>query len=204
MTYIQTITPNPNISDIAGDCLVYVRQAYKVLASGKYPTAISNWNGSSTKHQDQNFPAGCDLPIWFSLKTNADGHVAIHMSDGSVYSDSIPTGDDPYHAASIAALQQYYGSEGLTYLGWTEDVEDNKVITEAEEMLNDDSLYIAFRAILHRDPTVQEVETFTRDPNLALKSLWVNGGQELYNNETSGSNAVTKQEVITYINANLN
>ena len=117
MTYQQIKTPNPNIACIPGWCLSYVESAFGV--THQYPTAIADWNASKYKHQDQNF-GGLDVPVFFSDSAQPDGHVAVKMADGTVYSASNPTATTPMHFPSVAALQGYYGGR-LTYLGWTQD-----------------------------------------------------------------------------------
>lgn len=55
-------------------------------------------------------------------------------------------------------------------------------------MLTEDNFYSLFRMSLHRDPTLKEAQTFTRDPNLAVQTLWVNGGQTLFQGEEGATN----------------
>lgn len=112
------VNVNPNIPCVPGECLVYVRGTYNIAA--KYPTATAGWNGTIKKHTDQNQP-GAYVPIWFSVSNNPDGHVALWAPDGSVYSASSPTSHTPFHHASIAALESYYGGR-LGWRGWSEDV----------------------------------------------------------------------------------
>lgn len=126
----QLITPNPNIACTPGWCLVYVRETFGI--GPKYPTAIAGWNGSSYKHQDQNFPAGVSVPIWFSLDDNPAGHVALLQPDGSVWSSSSPTSTIPVHHPSLASIINYYGGHRLNYLGWTEDIEGVQIMNGAE------------------------------------------------------------------------
>lgn len=130
MTYAQALTPNPNIPCKPGWCLQYVRQAYGL--PGVHPTATAGWNASGTKHQDRSFPAGCWVPVWFSLTNEPAGHVALLAPDGSVYSTSDLT-TTPHHHPDLDDLIRYYAYYGmpLGYLGWTEDIEDTAVITGA-------------------------------------------------------------------------
>lgn len=121
----QLITPNPNISCTPGMCLVYVRETFGI--GPKYPTAFEGWNASTFKHTDQAFPDSAWVPLWFSLVDNPGGHVVLRQPDGSVWSASSPTETQPVHHASIEDLQSYYGGR-LTYLGWTEDIEDIKIV----------------------------------------------------------------------------
>jgi hypothetical protein len=125
----QLITPNPNVPCTPGECLVYVQDTFSVAA--KYPTATAAWTASNTKHADQNFLDDLWVPVWFSLQDNPDGHVALRQPDGTVWSASSPTDTTPVHHASMDDLESYYSGK-LTYLGWSEDVEDTPIISFAE------------------------------------------------------------------------
>lgn len=124
--YAQTISPNPQIQCRPGYCLVYVREAFGIAA--KYPTAQQGWEASSTKHQDANYPQNAWVPIWFALSDNPAGHVALRQPDGSVWSASHPTSTTPVHHDSLDEILAYYNGR-LTYLGWTEDIEDVTVVS---------------------------------------------------------------------------
>lgn len=121
----QVIMPNPNIRCTPGWCLVYVRETFGI--GPKYPSAITNWAASQHKHTDQNFPTDLWVPIWFSLSDNPHGHVALRQPDGTIWSSSSPEGLTPVHHPSLENIISYYGNR-LTYLGWTEDVEDVMVV----------------------------------------------------------------------------
>lgn len=129
----QLITPNPNIECRPGWCLQYVQNAYGLTA--RYGTAFEAWQASTTQHADQAFPDGVDVPVWFTLQDEPAGHVAIRMSDGTVYSTSDLT-NTPHHHPSLDDLMGYYAYYGkpLTYLGWTEDVEGFPVLTKGNRM----------------------------------------------------------------------
>jgi len=122
----QLITPNPDIWCKPGYCLMYVRQTYGL--DGLYPSATAGWNAAQRKHRDWNFPAGVWVPVWFSLATNPLGHVALLAPDGSVYSTSDDS-NTPHHHPNMSHLIRYYaGSNPLTFLGWTEDIEGVTVV----------------------------------------------------------------------------
>lgn len=123
----QLITPNPNIPCTPGLCLVYVRETFSLEA--KHPTATAGWEASSRKHADQEFPSNAWVPIWFSLSDEPAGHVALRQPDGSIWSASHPTDTTPIHHESLQDILSYYG-ERLTYLGWTEDIEDTPIVAE--------------------------------------------------------------------------
>ena len=137
MAYTQLITATPSIYCRPGWCLEYVRGTYRLPADVAYPTAISNWLKSPTKHQDRNFPDGMWTPIWFTLKYEPAGHVALLAPDGSVYSSSSPISNLPVHHSSLDALIAYYArANPLTYLGWTEDIQGIKVMEETMDKSN--------------------------------------------------------------------
>ena len=133
----QIITPNPNVSCTPGECLVYVQDTFGV--GPKYLTAISAWQASTHQHPDQNFPDNIWLPVWFTVSDNPDGHVALRQPDGSIWSASSPTDTTPVHHASLADIESYYNGT-LTYLGWTEDVEDTLVMDDTGSALQDSNM----------------------------------------------------------------
>ena len=125
--YTQVKTPNPNISCTPGWCLKYVQDTFG--APAKEPNATAAWNNSKFKHEDRNFPIGCYVPIWFSVKNVPEGHVALLCPDGSVYSSSDANSYTPHHHPSLDALISYYSKANpLTYLGWSEDIETLRVV----------------------------------------------------------------------------
>lgn len=132
----QLITPNPEISCTPGLCLVYVRETFGIPA--KYPTAVEGWAASSRKHADQAFPADVWVPLWFSVSDNPGGHVVLRQPDGSIWSASDPEATSPIHHGSLAELESYYGGR-LTYLGWTEDIEDVVVVDGLEPIADSKS-----------------------------------------------------------------
>lgn len=123
----QTITPNPNIPCQPGWCLAYVNEAFGVPK--RYGSATDAWNASATKHRDRRFPSGVWVPVWYGLDTTPLGHVVLLAPDGTVYSTS-DLSNTPYHHPSLAHLEWFYAYYGmnLTYRGWTEDVEDTRVL----------------------------------------------------------------------------
>jgi hypothetical protein len=127
-TFTQYLKPNPSTPCRPGWCLEYVRKAFNLPV--KYPTADAAWEASRFKHRDWNFPANVAVPVWFDVKGVPAGHVALRMSDGSVYSSTNPNSNVARRHPSIADLMAVYASAGLplTYLGWTEDVCDFTVV----------------------------------------------------------------------------
>ena len=124
----QLVHPNPNIWCRPGWCLQYVREAFGITP-GVQPTATAGWNASPTKHRDRNFPTGVWHPVWFSLKNVPAGHVALRAPNGNVYSTS-DDNNTPHCHPDLDDLINYYNRYGqpITYLGWTEDIENVTVI----------------------------------------------------------------------------
>lgn len=125
-SYASQITaPTPTVPCTPGMCLVYVRETFGI--GPKYPSATAGWNASPYRHMDQDFPKDTWVPIWFSLKDNPNGHVALRQPDGSIWSSSHPTSTEPVHHKSLQDIVSYYSGR-LTYLGWTEDIEDVRIM----------------------------------------------------------------------------
>lgn len=116
---------------------MYVQGTYGI--GPKYPTAAAAWGASAYKHADQNFPDNIWVPIWFTLQDNPDGHVALRQPDGSIWSASSATDTTPVHHSSLADIEGYFGGR-LTYLGWTEDVEDTLVMGNAGAASQSDNM----------------------------------------------------------------
>ncbi|MEA9986265.1 hypothetical protein [Subtercola sp. RTI3] len=156
MSYVQIRIPNPLVPCIPGWCLKYVQDVFSIGAL--YPSASAAWNASQYKHADQNFPEGCAVAVWFSIPSVPEGHVAVRMPDGTIYSSSSPTSTSPTHHASLSALIQYYGGLNLTYLGWTEDVEDTLVIQKEDtNAMNEEAAKDLWRGLLFREPDDDQV-----------------------------------------------
>lgn len=135
MTWVQVLTPNPTVSCTPGWCLKYVSDAFGVstIPHTTYPSATAAWNASH-QHTDQSFPDGW-VPVWFSLRDEPAGHVALRAPDGSVWSSSDPNTNVPHHHPSLAALIAYYANANpLTYLGWSEDIGGTAVIKQGGDM----------------------------------------------------------------------
>lgn len=164
----QVITPNPNIPCTPGYCLQYVRQTFG--APAVYATALDDWNANPTKHEDQDWPA-LWFPIWFTVANEPAGHVALHAPDHSIYSSSSPTSTTPVHHANLAAMQFYWNNgKMLTYLGWTEDIENVKVI--GETMLNTDQIKLYITAALHRDATPEDIAAWNgQNPDKLMNEI---------------------------------
>lgn len=143
----------------------YVREAYGIYP-GVQPTATAGWNASRTKHRDRNFPAGKWIPLWFSLRNVPAGHVALMAPNGNVYSTSDDS-NTPHCHPDLDDLLNYYNRYGqpITYLGWTEDIENVAVI--------DLGSVIESAGEIVTTPT-EEDDMFTDQDRDRLNWLWEN------------------------------
>lgn len=126
MSWSQTRSPNLSTAGNIGYCLAFVEAAY-ATPHGMYSYAYQGWEGTVAKHEDQNFPEGMDVPIWFSYMVGStnEGHVAIKLANGTILSSPWEQGTTQAVLPSIAELERIYSDNGvhpLIYLGWSEDL----------------------------------------------------------------------------------
>lgn len=111
-------------------CLQNVRLGYSIPAS--YLTATKAWAGTQ-QHPDKNFPAGCAVPVFWSLFLTLDGkyedygHVAVRLADGRIWTDG------RYYNSVDELNSSYLGGKGK-YLGWGESLNNVKVVTQEASM----------------------------------------------------------------------
>lgn len=104
---------------IRGYCLQNVRKGYGIAA--KYPNATGAWNNTQ-QHRDTNIPAGVEVPLFYSWKT--DGHINVRLANGKVWSDG----------TIYPNLAAYRITHPLVkYLGWGESVNGVRVIEKVPE-----------------------------------------------------------------------
>ena len=139
MAWKQLIQPSINISARAGMCLGYVDDA--INATDRTYTAQIAHNTAKQKgwvRANQNYPRG----VWFVLFWSIDngdyqglGHVALAFVDDS---GNLQIHDSEVHRnarqpyTTLSELENWFGSAGtkLTYLGWSEGVDNVKIIDE--------------------------------------------------------------------------
>lgn len=187
----QLITPDPNTACDPGMCLQYVRLSYGLPA--RYYSATEAWEKSTSKHEDQNFPPGLWVPIWFSIDIEPLGHVANRAPDGSVYSSS-DLGHTPHHHASIDDLinyYAYYGKMQLTYLGWTEDVASYPVVGGPD--ITDQSGTVT---------PIQETEVITPEDITAISEAITWAPRPKYHVDGTPNGTTTLGETIAWNEAN--
>ena len=154
--YTQTRDANWKVPYVGGWCLKYVQDAFGT--DHPYPSAIAAWNANygGGNHPNERPLAGITVPVYFTLGTNTNGHVAISLSDGTVASSaqagSHPEGFIyPNLQSMINAYAKYNG--GCTYLGWSEYVGTVRVVQNVIQGGNNmipnidqlDALFMAFR-----------------------------------------------------------
>lgn len=161
MAYEQTTRVTPNIACKPGWCLQYVQGVFNAPWSGA--TATQGWNLTKHKHKNDKFPNDVAVPVWFSMKGEPAGHVAVRMKDGSYYSTSHPTSNKPTHHPNLQHLLDYYGGR-LKLRGWSEDMNGYKVIKEKEskEMITKFECDYAARARLGDGATDKQVKEWTK------------------------------------------
>ena len=152
-------------------CLDNTRRGYGI--QNKYGSAWIAWLHTE-QHHDRNIPEGLDIPLYYSYTTTIDGvtenygHINVRLKDGRVWSDG----------NIYPSLDAYLSTHAPRYVGWGESINDYKII--GDDMLTEDNFYRLFRGMLGRDPSQQEAEGFTRDPNTAVEALWNNGSKQRY------------------------
>jgi len=190
----QIITPNPHIPCKPGWCLQYVRQTFGL--AGVYPSATAGWAASRTKHRDQNFPAGVWLPLWFFMEHEPLGHVVLRAPDGSIYSTS-DLSTTPRHHPNLAHLMAHYAYWGLplTYLGWTEDIEDVAVV--------DGSAGLAYAGTI--TPIQSEEDDFMATPEQIQAffdhQITTSNGSKMTLGEMIGESRPGRTDIVTAIKA---
>lgn len=181
--YKQNKAFNSSVKGERGYCLAYVRKAYAV--NNIVDTAYNSWIRSKYKHSNKDFPTNdIYIPIWWNYHATIDGiydnygHVAVlECSTGRVYSNpGKNTASNPVVFKSIDEITDYYGLE--TFLGWSEDVNGEKVIE-----------YVAVDG---------SIETLAKE---VIKGLWGNGTERKKRLESAGYDY---QEIQTKVNELLN
>lgn len=125
--YTQLRQPDLGITYKGGWCLDAVRRAYGIGA--KYGTAMADWNSGNKRHEPP--PRGFSVPVYFSLGNEPAGHIAISLPDGKVASSTqAGTHKGLYIHPNLNDLIRIYSvaNKGCTYLGWSTEVNDVKVI----------------------------------------------------------------------------
>lgn len=152
----QLVQVTPNITCKPGMCLQYVRETFNIKTP-VYGSAHENWDNLKFKHQDKNFP-DVYVPVWFSLKTDNNWHVALRAPDGKIYSTSTPKKTTPTIHDSLDAIIKFYGDDGLVYLGWSEDIETVRIAEEPMRAMTKEELIWNYRLIGGYEPSQPEID----------------------------------------------
>lgn len=165
MAFQQLISPNTGVKCVPGWCLTYVQNAFGVGWAGY--TATDGWGRALFKHADDKFP-NVAVPVWFAMKGEPAGHVAIRMADGSYYSTSHPTNTTAYHHPNLQDLLNYYGGR-LTLRGWSEDLNSVRLIINNEErIMTPEEVDLLWQVAFNQQADADTVKTFAGQPVKAV------------------------------------
>lgn len=127
--YVQVKDANWRIPYRGGWCLQYVREAFGIKAV--HPDATKAWKAKDFYQHKGQPPKGITVPVFFSLGSTKQGHVAIRLDDLMVAS-STQAGrhSKGYLHKNINDLIKLYAkyNEGCTYLGWKEGINGVRVV----------------------------------------------------------------------------
>lgn len=163
--YIQLKDANWRIPATGGWCLQYVRQAFGLPVL--HPDAMSAWNANDFPRRTGQPPAGITVPVYFSLGSTPQGHVAIRLDDLKVASSTkAGTQKTGYLHPNIQDLITMYDkyNKGCTYLGWKEGMGTTRFVTYVEDLkqATADEVKQAYRDILEREADQGGIDTYTK------------------------------------------
>jgi hypothetical protein len=163
--WVQTKDANWRISATGGWCLQYVRQAFGMPVL--QPDATAAWNSNDFPRRTGQPPAGITVPVYFSLGSTPQGHVAIRLDDLKVASSTkAGTQKTGYLHPNIQDLINMYAkyNKGCTYLGWKEGMGTTRFVTYVEDvrLATADEVRQAYRDILERDADQGGIDTYTK------------------------------------------
>lgn len=156
--WVQVKDANWRIQYRGGWCLQYVRQAFGIKAV--HPDATSAWKAKDFPQHKGQPPKGITVPVFFSLGSTKQGHIAIRLDDLMVAS-STQSGTHPkgYLHSNINHLINLYAkyNKGCTYLGWKEGVNGVRVVKYQPTITTKDettTTELAFKTKTVDDPTL--------------------------------------------------
>lgn len=115
-------------------CMLRTRECFGAPAIGDFDhngraSAYDGWEFAKKKHPTSSFvgiPAG--VPVWWKGGSHGDGHVAISAGNGKIWSTDILRTGRYDHVDGLLIQQKW----GLTFLGWSEDINGVTVYTADE------------------------------------------------------------------------
>ncbi|NED61328.1 hypothetical protein G3I15_10365, partial [Streptomyces sp. SID10244] len=140
-----------------GWCLSYVQDAFGLAWTGSY--ALDGWNRNKANHADRSIPSGVFMPVWFTGEWNGFnyGHVVVYK-DGICYSSPYTNKKTHNQIGSIADVERIYG---MRYLGWSEDMNGQRVIKRKEvDMLTTTGANVLWRFHRGVSPSAAERKQF--------------------------------------------
>ena len=168
-------------------CLQNVRKGYGIPPL--YPNAITAWHNTE-QHKNRNFPAGVDVPVYFSWKV--DGHIGVQLADGRFWSDG----------KIYASLKKYEAVSAPVFLGWGESVNKYRVIERSKKaMITNRGLYIVARFYLGRAATQAEIDKYVGKVDFDTVASHFSGS-DAYKQQVakySGSSKIVKNELAGHL-----
>lgn len=166
----QLVSVRYNVSAAAGDCLWFTQESLSV--PHMYAVAWDAWEAAKYKHEDQLFPSGVAVPIFFDWsatikwsdgvwrKTRA-GHAAWVDASGIIHSSPL-SGVGSVTFSSVAQLVAAFGN-GIRYVGWTEDlsgvrVMEGETMAASEQKVDELTVRLAYNNGLFRQPSDDELK----------------------------------------------
>lgn len=122
----QLVNPNLNAVGRIGYCLEY--QANLWGTTHTEPYAWTAWLNTELPRYDTP-PTDVSYPLWFSYFVNGlnEGHVVSYVPGQGYYSSPWELGTTHAVLPSIAEVERIYG---VTYIGWSEDILNLRVVEE--------------------------------------------------------------------------
>lgn len=180
MNLVQLKDANWRIPYVGGWCEGYVEGAWgqatlptinNQTTNGVWGSAMDKWNANpgNGNHPGELPPAGKTVPVYFSLGSTTDGHVAISLDDGTVAS-STQAGfhTQGYLHPNLQNLINVYApyNNGCHYLGWSEWVGNIQVVGQQTINATDDQIRQDYLDILERpvdDGALVHYRAYTND-----------------------------------------
>ena len=118
--YEQVRKANLNQQGAAHYCLRFARSAFGIPAV--WPTAWLAYRATKKKHTTS-LPTNVTVPVWFKTRSGV-GHVAIWVPGKGVLSSPAKG----YGQAWFKSVYQLEKAWGITYVGWSEDLNGKTVV----------------------------------------------------------------------------